>query len=215
MYRLTCVSKRKEASFLKGETMRKNQNKEHLKLVRQAVRGNPEAYGRLISEYQEYLYKMAFLYMRNQEDALDLVGSVVLKGYQNIHRLKNPEWFKTWLTRILINLAVDEKKKTLYCVDISEVQISGKACSLQRAMICQRLQCIPSMCLMRLRQNGRRCGRSCMTKALRRSCRDGWRSARRQRWKLILLIDDKRARNAYLTSISSSLTAGDDNRIQP
>ena len=126
MYRLTCVSKRKEASFLKGETMRENQNKEHLKLVRQAVRGNPEAYGRLISEYQEYLYKMAFLYMRNQEDALDLVGSVVLKGYQNIHRLKNPEWFKTWLTRILINLAVDEKKKTLYCVDISEVQISGE-----------------------------------------------------------------------------------------
>ena len=56
--------------------MRENQNKEHLKLVRQAVRGNPEAYGRLISEYQEYLYKMAFLYMRNQEDALDLVGSV-------------------------------------------------------------------------------------------------------------------------------------------
>lgn len=54
MYRLTCVSKRKEASFLKGETMRENQNKEHLKLVRQAVRGNPEAYGRLISEYQEY-----------------------------------------------------------------------------------------------------------------------------------------------------------------
>ena len=52
-------------------------------------------------------YKMAFLYMRNQEDALDLVGSVVLKGYQNIHRLKNPEWFKTWLTRILINLAVE------------------------------------------------------------------------------------------------------------
>lgn len=188
--------------------MRENQNKEHLKLVRQAVRGNPEAYGRLISEYQEYLYKMAFLYMRNQEDALDLVGSVVLKGYQNIHRLKNPEWFKTWLTRILINLAVDEKKKTLYCVDISEVQISGKACSLQRAMICQRSQCIPSMCLMLLRQNGRRCGRSCMTKALRRSCRDGWRSVRRQRWKLILLIDDKRARNAYLTSISSFLTAG-------
>ena len=168
-----------------------------------------------IIENQEKFYRLAFSYVQNQEDALDLVGSVVLKGYQNIHRLKNPEWFKTWLTRILINLAVDEKKKTLYCVDISEVQISGKACSLQRAMICQRSQCIPSMCLMRLRQNGRRCGRSCMTKALRRSCRDGWRSVRRQRWKLILLIDDKRARNAYLTSISSSLTAGDDNRIQP
>ena len=59
--------------------MRENQNKEHLKLVRQAVRGNPEAYGRLISEYQEY---------HKRKDALDLVGSVVLKGYQNIDRKK-------------------------------------------------------------------------------------------------------------------------------
>ncbi len=69
--------------------MSEQQNKEYLHLVKKAVRGNPDAYGRLISEHQEYLYKMAFLYMRNQEDALDLVGSVVLKGYQNIHRLRH------------------------------------------------------------------------------------------------------------------------------
>ena len=106
--------------------MSEQQNKECLHLVKKAVRGNPDAYGRLISEHQEYLYKMAFLYMRNQEDALDLVGSVVLKGYQNIHRLRHPEWFKTWLTKILINLARDEKKKTLYCVDISDVQAPEK-----------------------------------------------------------------------------------------
>lgn len=104
--------------------MSEKQNKEYIHLVKQAVRGNPDAYGRLIAGHQEYLYKMAFLYMGNQEDALDLVGSVVLRGYQNIHRLKHPEWFKTWLTRILINLARDEKKKALYYVDISEVQVS-------------------------------------------------------------------------------------------
>ena len=52
---------------------------EHLRLVKRAIRGNPDAYGQLIAGQQEYLYKMAFLYMRNQEDALDLVGSVVLK----------------------------------------------------------------------------------------------------------------------------------------
>ena len=156
--------------------MRKNQNKEHLKLVRQAVRGNPEAYGRLISEYQEYLYKMAFLYMRNQEDALDLVGSVVLKGYQNIHRLKNPEWFKTWLTRILINLAVDEKKKTLYCVDISEVQISGKACSLQRAMICQRSH--STTWIPRMKKPGCQYRKNCTTNLSPRSFRSIWKASR-------------------------------------
>lgn len=61
--------------------------------------------------------------MKNKEDALDLVGSTVLKGYQNIHRLKNPEWFRTWLTRILINLARDELKKAVHHSDITELQV--------------------------------------------------------------------------------------------
>ena len=77
------------------------------KLAKKAVRGNADAYGQLITKYQEYLYKMAFLYMKNQQDALDVVGTTILKGFQNIKTLKNPEWFKTWITRILINTAND------------------------------------------------------------------------------------------------------------
>ena len=96
---------------------------EELRLIRKAVRGNPDAYGRLIVLYQEYLYKIAFLYMKNEQDALDLVGSTILKGFQNIRTLKKPEWFKTWLTRILINTAKDELKKIIYYDEIDE-----KAC---------------------------------------------------------------------------------------
>lgn len=32
---------------------------EQLRLVKKAVKGNPDAYGLLIAEHQEYLYKMA------------------------------------------------------------------------------------------------------------------------------------------------------------
>ena len=102
-------------------------NTGQIRLVKQAVRGNPEAYGKLISEYQEYLYKMAFLYMKNKEDALDLVGATVLKGYQNIRQIKKPEWFKTWLTRILINLARDELKKAIHYSDITELQLPAES----------------------------------------------------------------------------------------
>lgn len=54
-------------------------------LVKKAIKGNPDAYGILITEYQTYLYKMAFLYMKNEDDALDVVGTSILKAYQNIH----------------------------------------------------------------------------------------------------------------------------------
>ena len=118
-------TKRKEAPFLKGELLMSDTT-EHLRLVRRAIRGNPDAYGALITEHQDYLYKMAFLYMKNKEDALDLVGSVILKGWQNIHKLKNPEWFKTWLTRILINLAKDQLKNMVPHSDITELQVPAE-----------------------------------------------------------------------------------------
>lgn len=87
---------------------------EKRKLARKAIRKNPDAYGALITEYKEYLYKMAYLYMKNEQDALDIVGTTILKGFQNIHTLKNPDWFKTWITKILIRTAQDELKKVIY-----------------------------------------------------------------------------------------------------
>lgn len=101
-------------------------DEKYRQLVRKAMRGNADAYGILVQEHQEYLYKMAFLYMKNQEDALDVVGTAILKGYQNIKRLKKPELFKTWITRILINTANDELKKIVYFSDIDDVQVSSR-----------------------------------------------------------------------------------------
>lgn len=96
------------------------EKKDEIRLVKKAVRGNPDAYGELVKEYQEYLYKMAFLSMKDEQEALDLVGSVILKGFQKIHTLKNPEWFRTWITRILINTANDERKKIISYTELVE-----------------------------------------------------------------------------------------------
>lgn len=97
-----------------------------IRLVKKAIRGNAEAYGLLVAQHQEYLYKMAFIYMQNEEDALDVVQTTVLKGYQHIKKLKNPEWFKTWLTSILIHTAADAGKKIVYYSDIESRHISAR-----------------------------------------------------------------------------------------
>lgn len=74
-------------------------------LVRKAIRGNCDAYGQLIHTYQNYLYRTAFLYTKNEDEALDVVQDCILKAYESIKGLKKPEYFKTWITRILINSA--------------------------------------------------------------------------------------------------------------
>lgn len=77
------------------------------KLVKKAVRRDTEAYGQLMEYYKEYLYRTAYLFTGNQEQALDIVGETILKGFRSIHKLKKPEYFRTWLTKILMNTAND------------------------------------------------------------------------------------------------------------
>ncbi len=103
-----------------------------LKLVKKAIKGNPDAYGELIREYQDYLYKTAYLYVKNEETALDAVGTAVLKAYLQIHTLRNPEYFKTWITRILINAAYDEQKKLICHSELPEtIEDSHEEISLE------------------------------------------------------------------------------------
>ena len=52
--------------------------------------------------------------------ALDAVGTAVLKSYLQIHTLRNPEYFKTWITRILINVAYDEQRKLICYSELSD-----------------------------------------------------------------------------------------------
>ncbi len=97
----------------------------HLKdvsLVKKAMRGNPKAFGELIRNEQEYLYRMAFLYTREEQDALDAVQESILKAYENIKSLREPEYFRTWLTKILINTAKDLCRKRRPAEDLDAAE---------------------------------------------------------------------------------------------
>ena len=73
------------------------------KLVQQAQNGCDESFEKLINSYKEYLYKTAFLYVKNEHDALDIYQETVYKAYINIQKLRNTKFFKTWIIKILIN----------------------------------------------------------------------------------------------------------------
>lgn len=72
-----------------------------------AQKGDDNAFYELISERNVQLYKTAYAYVKNKEDALDIVSDTVYKAYISIKKLKDPSLFNTWLTRILINTSLD------------------------------------------------------------------------------------------------------------
>lgn len=57
------------------------------------------------------LYRTALLYLGSESAAVDAVDEAVYKGYLSCKKLKQPELFATWLTRILINVCNDELRR--------------------------------------------------------------------------------------------------------
>ncbi|ELK46097.1 sigma-70 family RNA polymerase sigma factor [Halobacillus litoralis] len=97
----------------------------HKKTVKKAIKGNAEAFELLINEQREKLYKTAWLYVRNKEDALDIVQEAVTKAFVSLAQLKKPELFNAWLMKILIHTAYDvlqKKKKVVLTDDFSNFQ---------------------------------------------------------------------------------------------
>ena len=84
---------------------------EELKLVKKAIKGNKKSFEQLVKQHYERIYRTAYIYVNNQEDALDVVQESTYQAYISIHTLKNPEYFLTWFTRIIIRCASQVVKK--------------------------------------------------------------------------------------------------------
>ena len=57
------------------------------------------------------LYRTAYLYLGSEAHALDAVDETVYKGLCAHKKLRQPEYFDTWLTRILINVCNTERRR--------------------------------------------------------------------------------------------------------
>ncbi|MBC8061076.1 MAG: sigma-70 family RNA polymerase sigma factor [Clostridiaceae bacterium] len=85
-----------------------------------AKKGDDNAFYELISERKDILYKTAFTYVKNKEDALDILNETVYRAFISIRKLKEPRFFNTWITRILINCALDTIRKDKKVLQLHE-----------------------------------------------------------------------------------------------
>ena len=80
-------------------------------LVRQAQKGDTGAFEELVARHRDRIYARAFSMMRNEEEALDLSQEAWVKGWQRLKQFQGESSFSTWMTRIVINLCLDEIRK--------------------------------------------------------------------------------------------------------
>lgn len=72
-------------------------------LVLKAKKHDKDAFTALIQQYKLSMYKAAKAILKNEEDIADAMQDTILDCWEKIHTLRKPEFFKTWLMRILIN----------------------------------------------------------------------------------------------------------------
>ena len=72
-------------------------------LVKKAKFGDSGAFAQLIRMNTQSMYKVAWAYLKNDEDVADAIQETILKCYEKLSTLKKDSYFKTWMIRILIN----------------------------------------------------------------------------------------------------------------
>lgn len=80
-------------------------------LVREARKGDTQAFEELVARHRDKIYARAYSMMRNEEDAIDLSQEAWVKGWQRLHQFHGDSSFGTWMTRIVINLCLDQLRK--------------------------------------------------------------------------------------------------------
>lgn len=83
----------------------------------------------LFQQYQQDIYRMAYVYLQNREDALDVAQETAYQAYRKINTLKEKKYFKTWIIKITINCAIDcLRKKNRLPIQTELLEIHSSVC---------------------------------------------------------------------------------------
>lgn len=80
-------------------------------LVKAAKRGDMPAFEELVARHRDKIYARAYSMMRNEEDAIDLSQEAWIKAWQRLKQFQGESSFATWMTRIVINLCLDQLRR--------------------------------------------------------------------------------------------------------
>jgi RNA polymerase sigma-70 factor (ECF subfamily) len=87
------------------------ENSSDVDLVRSAQKGDMQAFEELVARHRDKVYARAYSMMRNEDEALDLSQDAWVKGWQRLGQFQGDSSFVTWMTRIVINLCLDQLRR--------------------------------------------------------------------------------------------------------
>jgi RNA polymerase sigma-70 factor (ECF subfamily) len=92
---------------------------DELKIIESCLLGNTQMFSRLIDNYKNMVYNLAYRMSNNPHEAEDISQEAFLRAYQSLARFNPSYKFSTWLYQITLNIIRDRfKKKELNYVSL-------------------------------------------------------------------------------------------------
>ncbi|WP_433939279.1 RNA polymerase sigma factor [Paenibacillus lautus] len=79
-------------------------------LIARILQGEQEAFRELVNQYSQHVFHTAYSVLRDAKEAEDASQEVFIQVYKALPQYRS-EGFKTWITRIALNKAIDMKRK--------------------------------------------------------------------------------------------------------
>lgn len=80
-------------------------------VFKKAQKGDKESFNKLLNPVKGRLYKISFMYMKNETDAMDVLSDSIIKAINSIHKCKSSQSFDSWISTIVINTCKNNLKK--------------------------------------------------------------------------------------------------------
>ena len=86
-------------------------NREETEMISRCQQGDQEALKEIFEKYHKKVYRIAYGVVRQREEALDVVQEVFIKLFRSVKNFKGRSHFYTYLYRMVMNTAIDHKRK--------------------------------------------------------------------------------------------------------
>lgn len=111
---------------------------------------------KILSDYQDRIYRLCWSYVQNEDDRKDLYQNILLKIWKNLNSFKSQSSLSTWIFRLSVNTSIDyirkRKKSNRFSspLDITNLDIIDKSNDIEINIIMSENLQLLNKCLKRL-----------------------------------------------------------------
>ncbi|MGL5577194.1 MAG: RNA polymerase sigma factor [Sarcina sp.] len=93
-------------------------------IFKRAKKGDADSFNQLIEPIKGKLYRISFMYMKNENDAMDALSDSIVKAIKSLDKCKSHKSFNSWIATIVVNTCKNNLKKLsrTNVVEISEFE---------------------------------------------------------------------------------------------